>query len=350
MKVAVALSQPTTSLSFLLSQSTLLCIAIRLSIIFGILPKSVKQWLEQESFQSLFIRSVVIGHYDFEYLDGKQAWQGHLQSGSFTLLLKLCAIFADLATAISLRHLGNWIRRQQNQDNEEDSERNMPKVIQAPFAVFASRENDSSSLFSRNDAANLSACVYFWGTTISSSATNEIYSGLRFAFVNLMCRSSIPSDPFVPIFLFPIILAFRNNRAIVGSLLMVIMYYYIVTVPLFRLEIPTFSTPNLGVQWYFSMQVFERFRHYFAIMFLGLRFVLVLPLCVRFQHMPVELFTCLWFVYMLFHVCPTVTDFMVGLSLLLLSPRSMRRMGVPSLVALCALPVPLGLYILDWYT
>jgi hypothetical protein len=28
--------------------------------------------------------------------------------------------------------------------------------------------------------------------------------------------------------------------------------YYIVTLPIITLEIPTFSTPNIGIQWYFQ--------------------------------------------------------------------------------------------------
>ena len=111
----------------------------------------------------------------------------------------------------------------------------------------------------------------------------------------------------------------------------------------------TFNTPNLGVQWYFHMQVFDRFRNYFAIMFFSLRYVLVLPLTIRLWRYPVELATTYWFVYAIFHPYPIVSDLMVALSLLLLSPRSLCRMDIPSLVSLCALPVPLILYVLDWY-
>ena len=84
-------------------------------------------------------------------------------------------------------------------------------------------------------------------------------------------------------------------------------------------------------------------------MFFGLRYVLILPLAVRFQHLLVELMGCYWFLYMIFHVQPTVTDLLVGISVLLLSPRSLCRMSTVLLVALMGIPVPLLLYCLNWY-
>ena len=72
-----------------------------------------------------------------------------------------------------------------------------------------------------------------------------------------VCRSSVSSDPFVPIFLLPTLLTFKdkNRPIIVALILLATLYYYMVTLPLIKVEIPTFSTPNIGLQWYFNMQV-----------------------------------------------------------------------------------------------
>ena len=157
---------------------------------------------------------------------------------------------------------------------------------------------------------------------LSSSTSTNLYSGALFSVVNVIVfRSLVPSDPFVPIFLLPTLLTLKdkNRPILVALILLATLYYYMVTLPLIKVEIPTFSTPNIGLQWYFKMHVFSCFRPYFGVMFFGLRYVLILPLAVRFQHLPVEPMGCYWFVYMIFHVQPTVTDLLVGLSVLLLS-------------------------------
>lgn len=50
----------------------------------------------------------------------------------------------------------------------------------------------------------------------------------------------------------------------------------------------------------------------------------------------------------LFHDNPALYDFNVALSLLCMSPRSMARMNIISLIAICSIAVPLLLYILDY--
>lgn len=340
--------EPQSSLStFLLSKSTLICLVVRLAIMVGCLPKNTSRWLHHPSFQSLFVRSVQ--HNDIQRFDETQSW--NVQAPVPPLVFQLLVLVADLGTSCIFVHLANILRRLQDHDEEEKIANDMPKVIRPTCTVFATTESDETCLISRHDLANLSGSLYFWGTMVSSSATTHVYSGVLFSVVNVLCGRSIPSDSFVPLFLLPVLLTLKEkNRPIITAVMLFgTVYYYMVTLPLVNVEIPIFSTPNLGLQWYFSMQVFDRFRSYFSIMFFGLRYVLVLPLVLRFQHLPVELMGCLWFVYMIFHVHPTVTDLCVGLSLLLLSPRSLCRVGIPSLVALVSLPVPLSLYILDWY-
>ena len=69
-----------------------------------------------------------------------------------------------------------------------------------------------------------------------------------------------------------------------------------------------FRENDRNLQWYFNRQVFDCFRPYFAIVFFSLWYVLILPRSVRFQHLAVELMGCYWFVYMIFHIRPMVTD------------------------------------------
>lgn len=47
--------------------------------------------------------------------------------------------------------------------------------------------------------------------------------------------------------------------------------------------------PSLSVQWYFHMQLFSRFRRYFATITSGLPYLLVLPLSIRFSKYPMVL-------------------------------------------------------------
>ena len=129
--------------------------------------------------------------------------------------------------------------------------------------------------------------MFVWGTMLSSRTLTNVYSGALFSVVNVICRSSVPRDPFVPIFLLPTLLTFKdkNRPRIVALILLATLYYYMVTLPLIKVEIPTFSTPNIGLQWYFNMQVFDRFQPYLGIMFFGLGYILTLPLALRFQHL-----------------------------------------------------------------
>jgi hypothetical protein len=46
------------------------------------------------------------------------------------------------------------------------------------------------------------------------------------------------------------------------------------------------TSPNLSLQWYFRMQLFARFRHYFGVMFLGIPYALVGPLTIRLWKYP----------------------------------------------------------------
>ena len=296
-----------------------------------------------------FVRSV--NHDNMQNFDETQDW--NLQTPLPPLVFQFFISVADLGTFCALVHLASVLRRRQHQEEEEKIAIGMPKVIWPPFTIFTTTESDKTCLVSRrHDITNLPGSMFFWGSMLSSSTSFNVYSGAWFSVVTVVCRISVPSDTFVPIFLLPTLLAFKdkNRPIIVALILLTTLYYYMVTLPLIKVKIPKFSTPNIGLQWYFNMQVFDCFQPYFGLLFFGLQYVLIRPLAVQFQHLPVELMGCYWFLYMIFHIQPMVTDLLVGLSaLVLLFPWSLYRMSTVLLVALLGIPVPLLLYCLDWY-
>ena len=203
--------------------------------------------------------------------DESPSW--NLQTPLPQLVFQFFLLVADLATSCALVHLASVLRRRQHQEDKEKIAIDMPKVIRPPFTIFSATESDETCLISRrHDKANLPGSMFFWGTMLSSITSTNFYSCDLFSVVNVVCRSSVSSDPFVPIFLLPTLLAFKdkNRPIIVARILLATLYYYMVTLSLIKVEIPTFCTPNIGLQWYFNMQVFDPFQPYFGIMFLGL--------------------------------------------------------------------------------
>lgn len=51
----------------------------------------------------------------------------------------------------------------------------------------------------------------------------------------------------------------------------------------------TSLSPNLGPLWYFQMQLFDRFQDYFRIMFIGMPYLVVIPLAIRLYRYPIVL-------------------------------------------------------------
>jgi len=110
-----------------------------------------------------------------------------------------------------------------------------------------------------------------------------------------------------------------------------------------------YETPNLGMQWYLAMQTFDRFRQYAVIMISGLPFLIVTPLTIRLHRYPIVLVASFWSVWTLQRDLPTLNDFALSLSLMVMSTRSLARMGAVSAVALCAITVPVSLYVMDYW-
>jgi hypothetical protein len=138
--------------------------------------------------------------------------------------------------------------------------------------------------------------------------------------------------------------------------------------------------PSLSVLWYFAMEVFQRFTRYFTIMLGGIPYLLVAPLTIRLYRYPIELVrtrsfeprlnsircrlgffsldifsirfqaTIFWLLWTLIRPIGTLYDLNVGFCLMLLSPRSLARMGsIRSLVSVCAISVPVLLYLVAYW-
>jgi hypothetical protein len=226
----------------------------------------------------------------------------------------------------------------------------MPAAIRPQHKVFATSRKDEDCLLSRDDLVQLTGHLYFWGTAYAS-ASQVVYKGLLWGIVRSLMpwnRAYSAGDPLVAAFLIPTYRSFppEYRKLPLQVLFLVTAAIYLWFNPP-STALPTFSTPNLGVQWYFTMQLFDRFRSYFGIMLSGIRFLLILPLAMRLQNQ-VELTIAYSFCYTIFQPWPTVTDVAVTFSWLLLSPRTLARMGLPSLISLCSMPVPLILYVVDW--
>jgi hypothetical protein len=140
---------------------------------------------------------------------------------------------------------------------------------------------------------------------------------------------------------------------------------------------PEISNPASPIQRYLHIQLFSRFRDYFGTILLGLPYVLVVPLTIRLHKYPmvlvsqgfhcniaillldvysdafsfihsfalqVTLFSMIWTV---FAPIQTLFDLNLSMCFFLFCPKSLARMDKISFFALCCLPVPLLLNVVD---
>jgi len=107
--------------------------------------------------------------------------------------------------------------------------------------------------------------------------------------------------------------------------------------------------PSLGLQWYFFMNMFDRFRTYFTIMHFGIPYLFAFPLLLRFHRYPIALTAMLSIILSLCKTTPTLNDMVLAFSLLLMAPRTLARTTNKSLASLVALPVPITLYVTDYW-
>jgi len=140
--------------------------------------------------------------------------------------------------------------------------------------------------------------------------------------------------------------------------------------------------PSLTTLWYLGMQVFQRFRVYFTILLAGLPFLLIAPTTVRLNEYPdvlVRFFwtffqkqlvapcgirltrlctlfsfsrqvAIFWLLGVLFRPPGTLYDLNIAYCFMLMNPRSLARMrAAPCLVAVCAIPIPVSLYMVGYW-
>ena len=69
----------------------------------------------------------------------------------------------------------------------------------------------------------------------------------------------------------------------------------------------------------------------------------------RFSYYPLEMVTALQLLRTLFTPRPTLQDIAFAFALMTMSRRTLARMGTSSVIALLALPVPIILYVLDYW-
>lgn len=107
--------------------------------------------------------------------------------------------------------------------------------------------------------------------------------------------------------------------------------------------------PSLSPMWYFSVQLFNRFRSYFRVLAIGLPYLSVAPLTIRFWRYPIELATSLLLLQYALNPIQTLPNLCFIMSNILLSPLTISRMGTLSTIALLCLPVPIILSVVFFW-
>ncbi|KAG0744103.1 hypothetical protein G6F57_009606 [Rhizopus arrhizus] len=75
-------------------------------------------------------------------------------------------------------------------------------------------------------------------------------------------------------------------------------------------------TPNVGVFWYFFIELFDQFRSFFMVVFQFHAFIFTLPVCIKFSHQPLFVITVLCGIMAIFKSYPSVSDATLYLALI----------------------------------
>uniref|UniRef100_A0A1X7VM89 Phosphatidylinositol glycan anchor biosynthesis class U protein n=1 Tax=Amphimedon queenslandica TaxID=400682 RepID=A0A1X7VM89_AMPQE len=102
------------------------------------------------------------------------------------------------------------------------------------------------------------------------------------------------------------------------------------------LLVPDF-TPNVGLFWYFFMEMFDHFQVFFLCVFQINAFIHAIPLTIRFNQDPMFLVYTLLSLISLFKSYPTVADFIIPVSLLPLWTHVFRYMRFTPVIIGCVL-------------
>ncbi|KDO29350.1 hypothetical protein SPRG_05886 [Saprolegnia parasitica CBS 223.65] len=82
-------------------------------------------------------------------------------------------------------------------------------------------------------------------------------------------------------------------------------------------------TPNIGIFWYFFMELFDRFRNYFLFLLHMHPLLYVLPIYLRLHARPLAATAVLLGIFAIFQAYPALGDFGLFVTSLLLHPRSL---------------------------
>lgn len=104
-------------------------------------------------------------------------------------------------------------------------------------------------------------------------------------------------------------------------------------------------TPNIGIFWYFFIEVFDRFIPYFLCILHIHPLIYIAPIFLRLHNRPQAYYVTLVGIFMLFQAYPTFGDFGFFITLIFMFPKTIMTMtsryvfALGMLVATCMLPV-----------
>lgn len=75
-------------------------------------------------------------------------------------------------------------------------------------------------------------------------------------------------------------------------------------------------TPNVGLWWYFFIEIFDSSRSFFLVVFQLHLLIYVAPLCIRLHRQPLSIITTLMGIISIFKSYPSVSDLAIYLALL----------------------------------
>jgi hypothetical protein len=259
---------------------------------------------------------------------------------SSELWVGLFLLAVDLLIGYYLQAVGKALLLPSKPDphvvEEERLQLLLPSAIQPPNGTIfpLTREpqgNDVQPLFPVTELPTLAANVYFWSPiTVLAGGTYHCFQNvpclLLLVAINEVCKRQRKSlslaafslasaaylEPHYCIFLVPLsIWAVQQSPKHTQEarqqlkVILLFMFWSVVLQGLsYTLVGPTHywnvlkatygtvwknMSPNLSLLWYFQIQLFSRFRDYFAMIITGLPYILIAPLTVRLHKYPMAL-------------------------------------------------------------
>ena len=321
---------------FLKSRATKVVVLLRVCLLFGdaLLPKEVLNWIQDNKpLESLLVRyqysrnsqSFLDEHYSQE--TNRMPLVKLFFGSNNHLAVPICLLLVDLAIAVLLESIGTTINNKEHDDNDDEyitTMKHMDERIRPKYTnIFGFSEDDDTPLFPRSWLPLLSAQIYFYSpfTILASSmfflsTNNLVFLAVLSAPVFIVSsenNQNIPlatfalsvatyMEPYMMTLVVPVwcMLRQRQQQYIflafftswlsslhgLSYLLVGGDYSQYFHDALFDTQLPLYTQPNIGVVWYFTMQVFLRFRPFFGFMLAGTRWILPIPLAIRLGKYP----------------------------------------------------------------